>query len=84
MKLSTTPVLDMPKSNGRNTLHTAAAHRQVGCSVMQEQDDAVTKPISYWARTLTEEKKNLDTTHRECLAVVWAAILLRPFWKNAD
>ena len=78
-KLITPPVLALPRPNGRITIDTDACAYQVGCVLLQEQEDQTVKPIGYWSRSLTDAERRYDTTQRECLAVVWAILLLRPY-----
>ena len=35
--------------------------------------------IGYWSKTLTKEQRNYSATERECYAVVWANLTLRPY-----
>ena len=44
----------------------------------QEQPDSSLQPIGYWSGTLTKLERAYDTTQRECLAIVWAVLKLRP------
>lgn len=37
------------------------------------------QPLGYFSRTLTPSERNYDTTQRECLGIVWATLLLRPY-----
>ena len=36
-------------------------------------------PLGYWSRTLTAPERNYSATERECLGVVWALPILRPY-----
>lgn len=72
------PVLALPGSAGHLILDTEACNVQVGCVLQQEQPDKVIQTIGYWSRSLTDAKRQYDTTQRECLAIVCAAHLLRP------
>lgn len=78
-KLVEPPVLALPRGKGRYTVDTDACNEQVGCVLLQEQPDGVKRPIGYWPRTLTTAERAYGTTHRECLAVIWAVLILRPY-----
>ena len=48
--------------------------------LLQQQEDSKTwLPLGFWSRTLSSAEKNYDTTNKECLAVVWAVLSLRPY-----
>ena len=78
-KLTSTPVLALPRATGQFTIDTDACDYQVGCVLLQRQDDDSLRPIGYWSRTLNPAETRYDTTHKECLAVVWAVLMLRPY-----
>ena len=73
------PILTLPRRDGRYTVDTDACDKQVGCVLLQEQPEVPARPIGYWSRSLNQAERAYDTTHRECLAVVWAVLLLRPY-----
>ena len=73
------PVLALPKAGKTYVLDTDACNYQLGCVLMQEQDDGSHRPIGYWSRSLTKAEKNYSTTEKECLAIVWAVLTLRPY-----
>ena len=35
--------------------------------------------VGYWSKTFTKEQRNYSATERECHAVVWATLTLRPY-----
>lgn len=47
--------------------------------LLQEQIDKTEKPVGYWPTSLTKAEKAYDTTQRDCLAIVWSILLLRPY-----
>ena len=56
-----------------------ASKYQLGCALLQEQDDGRLRPVGYWSRTLQPAEKNYSTSERECLGVVWSILHLRPY-----
>ena len=78
------PILALPKGSKPYRLETDACDHQVGCVLTQEQDDPKDyRPIGYWSRSLTKAEKNYSATERECLAIVWSVLLLRPYLEGA-
>ena len=78
-RLTEAPILARPRRHGAYTLDTDASAGQVGAVLLQEQPDQFTRPVGYWSRSLDADERNYSTTERECLAVVWASLLLRPY-----
>jgi transposase InsO family protein len=78
-KLLNPPILALPRAHGQYILDTDASNEQIGCCLFQEQADKVLKPIGYWSRSLTTAERNYSTTEKECLAIVWAILQLRPY-----
>lgn len=83
-RLTTTPVLALPKRDGQFVLETEACGTQVRCALLQQQPDGHFLPVGYYSRVLTPAEKNYSTTERECLAVVWACFLLRPYLEGQE
>ena len=73
------PILALPRIEGAFTLDTDASDHQLGCCLLQDQPDGTKHPIGYWSRGLTSAEKNYSTTEKECLAIVWAILHLRPY-----
>ena len=78
-KLVNPPILALPRHNYHYTLDTDACEDQVGCVLLQEQPNGDKLPIGYWSRSLTQAEKIYSTTERECLAIVWGILALRPY-----
>lgn len=78
-KLVKTPMLAFPRSPGACTVDTDGCHNQIRCALLEKQLDRTGRPIRYWYGMLYNAKHTYDTAHRECLAVVWAVILLWPY-----
>jgi hypothetical protein len=77
-KLLHPPVLALPKREGKFILDTDASGDQIGCCLFQEKSDG-NHPILYWSRSLSPAERNHSTTEKECLAIVWAILRLRPY-----
>ncbi|CDF39905.1 unnamed protein product [Chondrus crispus] len=78
-RLVSPPILALPRYGKKYTLDTDACAYQVGCALLQEQPDGDRLPIGYWSRALTDAERNYTTTEKECLAVVWSILTLRPY-----
>lgn len=74
-KLPTRTELLLPQINGRYARYTDTSKTYVGCVLLQEQNDNVLKPIGYWSKSSSDAERCCDTTDKECLAVVWAALV---------
>ena len=73
------PVLRLPKSDLPYYVDTDACNHQVGCALLQSYPDGTRHPIGFWSRSLTPAEKNYSVGEKECLAIVWAVQLLRPY-----
>ena len=78
-RLVSPPILALPRYGRKYTLETDACGHQVGCALLQEQPEGGTRPVGYWSRALTAAERNYTTTIKECLAVVWSILTLRPY-----
>jgi len=78
-RLTEARILALPRRHEAYTLDTDASAGQVGAVLLQEQADQSTRPVGYWSHSLNAAERNYSTTERECLAVVWASLLLRPY-----
>ena len=77
--LITPPILTLPRLGLPLSVDTDACEYQVGCALMQMHEDGNRHPIGYWSRSLNCAERNYSTTEKECLAVVWACQILRPY-----
>jgi len=78
-RLTEAAILALPRRQGTYTLDTDASAGQVGAVLLQEQPDQSTRLVGYWSRSLNPAERNYSTKERECLAVVWASLLRRPY-----
>jgi len=78
-RLTEAPILSLPRRHGAYMLDTDASAGQVSAVLLQEQPDQSTRPVGYCSRSLNAAERNNSTTERECLAVVRASLLLRPY-----
>ena len=79
-RLVNPPILTLPKENRPLILDTDACDHQLGCVLLEQQEDSKTwLPLGFWLRILPSAEKNYDTTEKECLAVVWDVLSLRPY-----
>jgi len=78
-RLTSTPLLALPRFTGAYVLDTEASDYRVRCVLTQEQPGKTYKPVGYWSRPITGAEKNYSKTEKECLAVVWALFMLRPY-----
>lgn len=50
--------------------------------LLQEQPEGTERPIEYWSRGLNGDELGYGTTYREYLAVLWAILILRPYFEG--
>lgn len=74
----------LSRPHGRFTLVTYPCHKNFGCVLLQEPSKGPTKPIGYSSRSLSKADQAYYTKHRECLPVVWAVQLLRPYLEDSQ
>lgn len=58
-------------------LDTDSRGKQTDYVLIQNEQDGVKKPLSYWSQTLIAADQNYDTMNLEFLSIVWAILLLR-------
>lgn len=78
-KLISSSVLAVWQLHGTYTADTDAYDREVGCVLLQKQPGGLGKKTSYCSRSLTGTERVYDLIPRECLAVVYGVLLLRPY-----
>ena len=56
-----------------------ASNTQLGMVLSQRDDNGILKPIYFRSCMLTSTERNYSTTERECLAIVNAVRMFRPY-----
>jgi len=77
------PVLALPRADLPYSIDTDASDYQLGVALFQHPTEGPRQPIGYWSRTLQGAERNYSTPEKECLAVVWACGVLRPYLQGA-
>lgn len=77
-RLVSPPVLAVPRHGYKYTLDTDACSYQVGCALLQDQSNGDRLPIGYWSLTFTDAERRYTTNEKECFAVIWSILVLRP------
>jgi transposase InsO family protein len=77
--LTKAPILTLPRDGGKFTLDVDASDYQIGACLLQEQANGKLAPCGYYSKTLNPAERNYSAVEKECLAVVWAVLLLRPY-----
>jgi hypothetical protein len=70
-------ILVLPREDAPYTLDVDECG--IGACQQQEQPDGSLAPCDYYSKTLNPAEKNYSTPEKECLAMVWAIILLRSY-----
>ncbi|KAG0864642.1 hypothetical protein G6F15_013047 [Rhizopus arrhizus] len=77
--LTTAPVLARPDFNKQFILVTDASKLGLGCILTQLDKEGREHPVIFASRGLKSGEVNYAPTKLECLAVVWAVKLFRPY-----
>ena len=77
------PILSLPRAGFPYSIDTDACDYQIGVALLQHHEDGTRHPIGYWSRSLNSAERNYSATERECLAVVWACQILRPYLEGS-
>ena len=81
-RLTAPPILALLRANRPYVIDTVASAYAIGAVLLQQQDESDSTSwatIGYWSKTLPKEQRNYSATERECYAVVWATLTLRPY-----
>ena len=60
-------------------MDTDACDHQLGAALLQEDENGVRHPVGFWSRRLLPAERNYSASERECLAVIWAVQIIRPY-----
>lgn len=77
--LTKPPLLTLPWATGHYTIVTDVSNEQIGSVLLQEYSDGSEKKVEYCSRRLSDKKRKLAKTPRECIAILWTLLLLRPY-----
>ena len=81
-RLTTPPILALPKKGRPFMIDTDASNYQLGAALLQQQDEKNPTewlPVGFFSKTLNETEQRYSATERECFAVVWSVLYLRPY-----
>ena len=81
------PILALPKKGRPYMIDCDASAYAIGVVLLQQQDpDKPTEwaTVGYYSKTLTKEQRNYSATERECYAVVWGVLTLRPYLEGTE
>jgi transposase InsO family protein len=81
-KVTTAPVLAHPNFNHPFTIETDGSVKGLG-AVLTQTIGGKTKPVMYCSRSLKGAEARYTPYERECLALVWATDVLRPYLLGA-
>ena len=80
------PILALPVRGRLYMIDCDASAYAIGVVLLQQQDQEEEKKwatVGYFSKTLTKEQRNYSATERECYAVIWAVLTLRPYLEGS-
>ena len=78
-RLTSPSVLALRTEERTYQFDTHAYNYQMGCTLLQEQEDDVWHPVGYWSKLLNETERLYSPAERECYAIVSAMRTLRTY-----
>lgn len=76
--LTKEPILQYPNFKKQFILTTDTSNLGLG-AVLSQEIDGKDLPIQYISRGLNSAESNYSTTEKECLAIIWAVKVFRPY-----
>lgn len=80
--LANPTILRLPRMDLPFSFYTNACDYQVVCSLMQTHEDGKRYPVGDWSRKLPGAELNYSVEEKECLDIVCACQILRPYLKR--
>lgn len=77
-------MLALPESNRQYTSNLDVCDRQKCCVLPAEKENNSTEPIIFSSKTLTDEKKSVDTLRHVCLVDIWVVWWLRSYLQESQ
>ena len=81
--VASAPILHRLVSNAQFVVQTDASDTGVGAVLYQMIDDDE-RVLEFASRTLCAAERNYRVTERECLAILWAIKMFRPYIEAYD
>lgn len=73
------PILAHPDFNKPFEVECDASQTQIGMVLNQRNDQGIPRPIHFASKLLSKTEQNYSATERECLAVITAVNIFRPY-----
>ena len=70
--LTNTPVLTPPQYDREFRLYVDSSDTGIGASLMQEGNDGIEHPVSYYSKKLDKHQRNYSTVEKEALSLLMA------------
>lgn len=78
-KLVEAPILMAPNFQKPFVVQRDASEYGIGAVLIQEVDDGMLHPVSFFSKKLFPQEKSFSVPEKECLSVVWALNKLCPY-----
>lgn len=84
IRMLSLPILAIPRPSRRYTFDTSTCEKHVGHVLQHVKTKGQAEPLGYLSPCLYMAEKVYNTTRSECLAYVWAVLLLRPYIEGSQ